>query len=143
MSRTNTAVRHFESDPAGTTVRPRLRVIEGGLSTKATGASRRVADVPVWQQLVIGAVMLLAVISFVLASSAQDAHARSQVAEALSHATYETVTVVSGDTLWSIALEHPVDGCTTKDLVNAIRDANGLESACLSCGMKLQVPVAG
>jgi LysM repeat protein len=58
----------------------------------------------------------------------------------LASAQYETVTVVSGDTLWSIAEDHSVDGVTTANMVDVIREANHLESACLYGGMQLLVP---
>lgn len=50
------------------------------------------------------------------------------------------VKVVSGDTLWSIAALHPVDGLSTQQVVDLIIDHNSLESSSLAAGEILLVP---
>ena len=65
----------------------------------------------------------------------------AQVDEAFAHTTYQTATVMPGTTLWSLAESHPVEGCSTREVVAHIRAINHLESASLSVGMQLQVPV--
>ena len=55
-------------------------------------------------------------------------------------AAHETITVHTGDSLWSIADEHPVAGRTTAEVVSHIRECNGLTSACIQPGMVLTVP---
>ena len=59
---------------------------------------------------------------------------------AFEQATYETITVHTGDSLWSIADAHPVAGRTTDEVVRHIRESNGLTSACIQPGMTLMVP---
>ena len=51
-----------------------------------------------------------------------------------------TVTVKSGDTLWSIAEEYCEDG-DVRDLVYEIKKENSLSNANLYVGQKLTVPV--
>lgn len=51
-----------------------------------------------------------------------------------------TVEVAAGDSLWSIAEEHPVEGFGTKDALALIRDWNDLAGSTLQPGMELVVP---
>ncbi len=54
---------------------------------------------------------------------------------------YETITVLPGESLWSIASQ--VDSTANKaDLVAAIIDLNGLTGSALHAGQQLRVPVA-
>ena len=53
-----------------------------------------------------------------------------------------TISVVPGDTLWSLALEHEIDELTTQQTVDAIRSWNDLGSSNLQPGMELEVPAA-
>ena len=71
-----------------------------------------------------------------------DLHVQSKLENAFSAASHETVVVHQGDSLWSIAAEHPVYGCTTSQVVHHIREVNGLDSACLMAGMRIEVPSA-
>ena len=50
---------------------------------------------------------------FVLATSIFSAR-HAAYAESVSNVTYETVRVQSGDSLWSLAQEHPIDGLSTR-----------------------------
>ncbi|UFN46450.1 LysM peptidoglycan-binding domain-containing protein [Nocardioides okcheonensis] len=52
----------------------------------------------------------------------------------------ETITVAPGDTLWDIASGVAVDG-DVRDAMTQIERLNALESASLSAGQKLRVPV--
>lgn len=51
-----------------------------------------------------------------------------------------TVQVKSGDTLWSIAQEHPVAGESVTETVDRIATMNGIEDAVLVPGTHLSVP---
>ncbi|MHB8139741.1 MAG: LysM peptidoglycan-binding domain-containing protein [Vulcanimicrobiaceae bacterium] len=53
---------------------------------------------------------------------------------------YTTVTVQSGDTLWSIAAAHIVPGAGIQATVDRITDANHLTSPSLQPGEELRVP---
>ena len=49
--------------------------------------------------------------------------------------------VVTGDTLWDIAMVHTPSGGDVRRTVYDIRQANGLESATIVPGQVLQVPI--
>ena len=51
-----------------------------------------------------------------------------------------TVLVEQGDTLWTIAREHPVPGLSTAQAVEVIAQINALESAQIPAGMAVRVP---
>ena len=54
---------------------------------------------------------------------------------------YETITVLPGESLWSIASQ--IDSKANKaDLVAAIIDLNGLTGSALRAGQQLRVPLA-
>lgn len=59
---------------------------------------------------------------------------------ALSNIETTSINVSSGDSLWSIAEDHGIEGLSTRDVSDFIREANGLESATLHPGMSLVVP---
>ena len=61
-------------------------------------------------------------------------------AESASNVTYETVRVQSGDSLWSLAQEHSVDGLSTQETSDIIRSVNHLEHGSLDAGDVLKVP---
>ncbi len=119
-----------DSPQASTYARPRL--IEGGLSH-----NRRQRLVTAFVGAFIG--LLVMAMSWLYVDEATQA----RIDEALSQATLEMVTVMPGDTLWQIAERHPVDGCTTSQLVDYIRCVNDLSQSSLSVGMRLEVPTIG
>lgn len=76
---------------------------------------------------------------FVLATSIFSAR-HAAYAESVSNVTYETVCVQSGDSLWSLAQEHPIDGLSTQETSEMIRNVNHLEHGSLDTGAHLKVP---
>jgi Tfp pilus assembly protein FimV len=50
------------------------------------------------------------------------------------------VRVESGQTLWSLAAEHPVEGSTTEQTAEAIARLNGLKGGRLVAGTSVRVP---
>jgi LysM domain len=62
-----------------------------------------------------------------------------------SHAAQPTsrVHVDVGDTLWSIAVAHPVEGQTTQQTAEQIADMNGARQGVLTAGTTIQVPASG
>ena len=54
----------------------------------------------------------------------------------------ETVSVSPGDTLWGIAIKHPVDSLTTKETVAYIKEINNLSGTGLAAGIELRVPLS-
>jgi LysM repeat protein len=55
--------------------------------------------------------------------------------------TTQTITVHSGDTLWSIADEFRHESEDIRDVIDRIYDANGLTKAYIYPGQVLKVPV--
>ena len=76
---------------------------------------------------------------FVLATSIFSAR-HAAYAESVSNVTYETVRVQSGDSLWSLAQEHPIEGLSTQETSDMIRNVNHLEHVSLDAGVHLKVP---
>ncbi len=76
---------------------------------------------------------------FVLATSIFSAR-HAAYAESTSNVTYETVRVQSGDSLWSLAQEHPIEGLSTQETSDMIRNVNHLEHGSLDAGAHLKVP---
>lgn len=76
---------------------------------------------------------------FVLATSIFSAR-HAAYAESVSNVTYETVRVQSGDSLWSLAQEHPIEGLSTQETSDMIRNVNHLEHGSLDAGSHLKVP---
>lgn len=76
---------------------------------------------------------------FVLATSIFSAR-HAAYAESVSNVTYETVRVQSGDSLWSLAQEHPIEGLSTQETSDMIRNVNHLEHGSLDAGVHLKVP---
>lgn len=76
---------------------------------------------------------------FVLATTVFTAR-HAAYADSASNVTYETVRVHTGDSLWSLAEEHPVEGLTTQETSDMIRSVNHLERGSLNAGAVLKVP---
>lgn len=55
----------------------------------------------------------------------------------------ETLRVRPGQTLWSIAREHPSPGRSTAETVQFLAQINGLEGVAVAAGAMLEVPAAG
>ena len=45
-----------------------------------------------------------------------------------------------GDSLWSLAQEHPIDGLSTQETSDMIRSVNHLDRGSLDAGAVLKVP---
>lgn len=85
--------------------------------------------------------VLLVVLAGVIASSFVSARVSGERA-AMEAVRYTEVAVASGDSLWSLASEHPVEGLDTARTVELICDRNGLASGTLYAGMSIEVPEA-
>ena len=55
--------------------------------------------------------------------------------------TVESVRVVAGDTLWSIAAEYKPKGKDLREFVYEIADNNGISDCNIYCGQIINVPV--
>ncbi len=126
---------------------PAFTVVKGGRSGFQTlpgkpVRSQCVATTSAPVALKASTIVALAValtLFFVLATSIFSAR-HAAYAESASNVTYETVRVQSGDSLWSLAQEHSVDGLSTQATSDIIRSVNHLEHGSLDAGDVLKVP---
>ena len=122
-------------------------VVKGGRSSFQTlpgkpAHSQRVAKTSAPAALKVSTIVALAValtLFFVLATSIFIAR-HAAYAESVSNVTYETVRVQSGESLWSLAQEHPIEGLSTQETSDMIRVVNHLEHGSLDAGAHLKVP---
>ena len=117
------------SDP-----KPHFVVVSGG---KTQPASLRVHQ----GGALIRHVLMFGIVVAVLAATCVTLALRFEShAAAIANASYEHIEVHSGDSLWGIAEDHGIDGLTTADVVEAIRQRNDLSSGSLNPGQMLSVP---
>lgn len=83
---------------------------------------------------------LALVLTLIATSWVADALRTSRRATILDVVPLCEIAVGSGDSLWSIAETHPVEGVSTPELVAWLKEANGLESSALGLGQTLSVP---
>lgn len=109
--------------------------VKSARNQQAVAAPGRVAlKVPT-----IVAVAVALTLFFVLATSVFSAR-HAAYAESVSNVTYETIRVQSGDSLWSLAEEYPIEGLSTQETSDMIRNVNHLEHGSLAAGAHLKVP---
>ena len=60
----------------------------------------------------------------------------------LSNSATEIVRVHSGDTIWSIAENHPIDNVTTNDVADYIIEINELDGGLIHPGQTICVPAS-
>lgn len=126
---------------------PAFTVVKGGRSGFQTlpgkpVRSQCVATTSAPVALKASTIVALAVaftLFFVLATSIFSAR-HAVYAESVSNVTYETVRVQSGDSLWSLAQEHPIEGLSTQETSDMIRNVNQLEHGSLDAGAHIKVP---
>ena len=126
---------------------PAFTVVKGGRSSFQAQPAKPVrsqcvaaASAPVaLKASTVVAVAVALTLFFVLATSVFSAR-HAAYAESVSNVTYETVRVQSGDSLWSLAQEHPIEGLSTQETSDMIRSVNHLEHGSLDAGAHLKVP---
>ena len=130
-----------------TPAEPTFTVVQGGRSgfqplTVKPARNQQAAVVPARVALKVPTIVAVAValtLFFVLATSVFSAR-HAAYADSVANVTYETVRVQSGDSLWSIAQEHPIDGLSTQETSDMIRSVNHLDRGSLDAGAVLKVP---
>lgn len=126
---------------------PAFTVVKGGRSGFQTLSgkpvrSQFVATASAPAALKASTIVVLAValtLFFVLATSVFSAR-HAAYAESVSNVTYETIRVQPGDSLWSLAEEYPIEGLSTQETSDMIRNVNHLEHGSLAAGAYLKVP---
>ena len=126
---------------------PAFTVVKGGRSgyqplpvKSARNQHAVAAPTPVALKVsTIVAVAVALTLFFVLATSVFSAR-HAAYAESVSNVTYETIRVQPGDSLWSLAEEYPIEGLSTQETSDMIRNVNHLEQGSLAAGAHLKVP---
>lgn len=130
-----------------TPAEPSFTIVQGGRSgfqplTVQPARIQQTVGAPTRATLKVSTIVAVAValtLFFVLATSIFSAR-HAAYAESVSNVTYETVRVQSGDSLWSLAQEHPIEGLSTQETSDMIRNVNHLEHGSLDAGAHLKVP---
>lgn len=123
-------------------LRPRFEVVDGGrAASKPCHGIEPVLFRHATRSLIIS-VTISAVLVFILFGLFLHGEILAQGAydSAVAATSREEFSVRAGDTLWSIAEEHPISGLNTADTVNVITEWNDLDGACLHIGERLLVP---
>lgn len=126
---------------------PAFTVVKGGRSgyqplpvKSARNQHAVAAPTPVALKVsTIVAVAVALTLFFVLATSVFSAR-HAAYAESVSNVTYETIRVQPSDSLWSLAEEYPIEGLSTQEISDMIRNVNHLEHGSLATGAYLKVP---
>lgn len=126
---------------------PAFTVVKGGRSgfkavaPKSNRAQHSaVASAPVaLKASTVVAIAFAFTLFFVLAMTVFTAR-HAAYADSVANVTYETVRVQTGDSLWSLAEDHPVEGLSTQETSDMIRSVNHLEHGSLNAGAHLKVP---
>ena len=122
-------------------------VVQGGCSgfqplTVKPARNQQTVVAPARVALKVPTIVAVAValtLFVVLATSVFSAR-HAAYAESVSNVTYETIRVQSGDSLWSLAEEYPIEGLSTQETSDMIRNVNHLEHGSLAAGAHLKVP---
>jgi hypothetical protein len=61
---------------------------------------------------------------------------------AMARTDFEQIVVETGDTLWTISEQRPVDGISLSEEVYELKKLNGLDSSAIVAGQTLLVPIA-
>lgn len=126
---------------------PAFTVVKGGRSgfqavapkpNRAQHAAAASAPVALKASTIV-AVAVAFTLFFVLAMTVFTAR-HAAYADSVANVTYETMRVQAGDSLWSLAEEHPVEGLSTQETSDMIRSVNHLEHGSLNAGAHLKVP---
>lgn len=126
---------------------PAFTVVKGGRSGYQTVEPRpnraqhtAVSSAPVaLKASTVVAIAVAFTLFFVLATTVFTAR-HAAYADSVASVTYETVRVQAGDSLWSLAEDHPVEGLSTQETSDMIRSVNHLEHGSLDAGAHLKVP---
>lgn len=85
---------------------------------------------------------LVLVLAIIVASWVGDVLRASHRTSVLDVVPLCEMAVGPGDSLWTIAESHPVEGVSTPELVAWLKEANDLESSALGLGQTLSVPMS-
>lgn len=140
----------FESDGTSALDRAndqRLVLIDGGLSSRSSVTRpaqqshvEPARHLTLAQNVVIGVAALACIVAGLFVMARVDSSNQGALAQATQSVEMSQVVVMPGESLWSIAQEHGVDGLTTQQTVDLILSSNALTSSTLGVGQSLLVP---
>lgn len=115
-----------------------FQVIDGrlGASEHAPAHAPRRAEPDHLHIFIVAALIAVSLIGMIGVFQAQQA----QFDAALAHADRLEIVVEPGDTLWTIAEDHHIDGVDTQQTVDIIRSWNSLSVSSLQPGDSIVVP---
>lgn len=105
--------------------------------------SRDAADVRPQQRESKGIMLAVALASVLVACAISTFVSNARHAQAqrvISESEVQTIHVAPGDTIWKIAEQHEVPGTTTSDVIEWIKEYNGLSSSALVPGQSIVTP---
>ncbi|AEB07079.1 Peptidoglycan-binding lysin domain protein [Coriobacterium glomerans PW2] len=123
--------------------RPTFKVLSGGLSHPSACspvASLRVTGKHIAREVITVLFVSLLAGAVFAAGLGVIGGARGRYESARDHASRSATQIVQGDSLWSLACEHPIEGLGTADVCEIIRSWNDLGSATIQPGARLVVP---
>ncbi len=122
-----------------TTPTSQLTVLDGGIARRDSHAEAHSSNISAFPAFIVS---LAAILICLAMSYGTDLVAHQTATNSLSTAETKQIIVSSGDTLWSIAEQHPVGGASTSDIVEWIRASNNLSSSRLTIGSSIDVPTS-
>ncbi len=128
-----------------TPAEPTFTVVQGGRSgfqplTVKPARNQQAVVAPARVALKVPTIVAVALtLFFVLATSVFSAR-HAAYAESVSNVTYETIRVQPGDSLWSLAEEYPIEGLSTQETSDMIRNVNHLVHGSLAACAQIKVP---
>ena len=114
-----------------------LRVREDSRTLHHSGSSQHAVN-----SLTIFFVICAMILVLTAAAVLMDTFAASRRTSSFANVSTEVVTVMPGDSIWSIAEEHPVEGCSTSEVVDFISEQNELSTSMITSGQHLYVPAS-
>lgn len=90
-------------------------------------------------RLIAAAAIVVFTLAFLVIGSSALA-SQQAVLSADSISSTQEVRVKRGDSIWTIASEHPIEGYSTQSIVDAIYQINDLQESMLTPGMVVSVP---
>ena len=123
--------------------KPAFKVIEGG--AKKCSVAPQQEEVSYVKTLTnkeafVAGLIITASFIFMFAVSFLRTTAINSFATSVMDSASQTITVQSSDTLWSIAENNPIEGVSTEQQVNWIRERNNLDTSLFRVGQTLEIP---
>lgn len=120
----------------------RFVLIEGGRTAGGTTEDVRPARGLASLAYIFVVAALVAVLAVVASQATSEAIAERR-SQAIAEVPSTSYIVRSGDSVWGIAQQNPVEGLSTTEVVLYIQSKNELSSASLKPGQVLSVPTDG